>query len=95
LNEKGEHYKTIVFAHCRNNFLIPESSTSTYMMEPVAEGVEISKSKGASVDNIQLTTLHRESVEHPFEVKHFSVGEFQFTPMVAKTKGFATSTTLS
>ncbi|GKW40948.1 MULTISPECIES: putative adhesin [Pectobacterium] len=76
VNGNGERYKTIIFSHCRNDFLKSDKAISTYKIEPLQ--TDTSQSKGAKISNVEVTVLSRNDATLPFTIKHYSVGRFLF-----------------
>lgn len=76
VNRNGERYNTIIFSHCRNDFLKSEQAISTYKIEPV--GADVTQSKGAKISNVVVTALSRKDATSSLEVRHYSVGDFLF-----------------
>lgn len=72
----GERYKTIIFSHCRNDFLKSDKATSTYKIEPLR--TDTSQSKGAKISNVEVTVLSRNDATLPFTIRLYSVGRFLF-----------------
>ncbi|KFF72992.1 hypothetical protein IW01_00590 [Pectobacterium brasiliense] len=80
VNGNGERYNTIIFSHCRNDFLKSEQAISTYQIEPV--GTDVTQSKGAKISNVVVTVLSRKDATSPLEVRHYSVGHFLFQEVI-------------
>lgn len=81
LNANGQRYKSIIFSHCRNHFLKPAESISSYYMDKLEVSEEKMLSKGASVSEVRITTLYRTDSSQPFTIQTRSMGKYVFRPV--------------
>lgn len=88
VNVMGNRYNTIIFSHCRVNFLRPAWSVSTYRaVYPHTYDLR----KGGKLSQVIRTTLHRDRADAAFKQYDEDMGLIAFYPVKAEAPDASTA----